>query len=55
MIRSYNCIIARRKSQLDALEPVEKEQIPQGIKALGSHLFTVEKFTASGEHEKYKS
>jgi len=28
--------------ELDALEPVKKEQVPQGIKVLGSHLFTME-------------
>jgi hypothetical protein len=46
--------------ELDALEPLKRGplkrgDIPQGIKALGTHLFTVEKFTASGEHEKFKS
>jgi hypothetical protein len=41
--------------ELRALEPVEKKKIPKGIKPLGCHLFTVEKFDASGQHEKYKS
>jgi hypothetical protein len=41
--------------ELDALEPLKREAIPQGVKALGTHLFTVEKFTASGELEKFKS
>jgi hypothetical protein len=41
--------------ELDALEPLKREALPQGIKALGMHLFTIEKFTASGEHEKFKS
>jgi hypothetical protein len=41
--------------ELDALEPLKKEALPQGIKALGTHLFTIEKFTASGEPEKFKS
>jgi hypothetical protein len=40
---------------LKALEPVDKGEIPEGIKPLGCHLFTVEKFDASGQHEKYKS
>jgi hypothetical protein len=41
--------------ELNALEPVEKTDIPLGIKPLGCHLFTVQKFDASGEHDKYKS
>jgi hypothetical protein len=41
--------------ELEALEPVERLQIPANVKALGLHLFTVEKFTAPGEHEKFKS
>jgi len=41
--------------ELKALQPVEKGEIPEGIKPLGCHLFTVEKFDASGQHEKYKS
>ncbi len=41
--------------ELQALEPVEKADIPPGTKALGCHLFMVEKFTASGEHDMYKS
>jgi hypothetical protein len=40
---------------LKALEPVDRGEIPEGIKPLGCHLFTVEKFDASGQHEKYKS
>jgi hypothetical protein len=34
---------------------VERKDIPLGIKPLGCHLFTVQKFDASGEHDKYKS
>jgi len=34
--------------ELQALEPEDKEKIPEGIKPLGCHLFTVEKFDASG-------
>jgi hypothetical protein len=41
--------------ELNALEPVEKTDIPPGIKPFGCHLFTVQKFDASGEHDKYKS
>jgi hypothetical protein len=41
--------------ELKALQPVDKGEIPEGIKPLGCHLFTVEKFDASGQHEKYKS
>jgi hypothetical protein len=41
--------------ELQALQPVEKAGIPANVKPLGSHLFTVEKFTATGQHDKYKS
>jgi hypothetical protein len=41
--------------ELKALEPVEKRNIPPGLKPLGCHLFTVQKFDASGAHDKYKS
>jgi predicted small secreted protein len=41
--------------ELQALEPVDKEKIPKGIKPLGCRLFMAEKFDASGQHEKYKS
>jgi len=34
---------------------VDRKEIPEGIKPLGCHLFTVEKFDASRQHEKYKS
>lgn len=34
--------------ELQALEPVEKGKIRPGIKALGCHLFMVEKFTVGG-------
>jgi hypothetical protein len=34
---------------------VEKVSLPEGVKALGSHLFTVEKFMADGQHDKFKS
>jgi NADH:ubiquinone oxidoreductase subunit F (NADH-binding) len=40
--------------ELQALELVEKEKIPPGIKALGCHLFMVKKFIVNGEHDKYK-
>ncbi len=38
-----------------ALQTVKREEVPKGINALGAHLFTVEKFDANGEHEKFKS
>jgi hypothetical protein len=41
--------------ELKALEPVEKRNIPPGLKPLGCHLFTVQKYDASGGHDKYKS
>jgi hypothetical protein len=41
--------------ELKALEPVDRKEIPEGIKPLDCHLFTMEKFDASGQHEKYKS
>ncbi len=41
--------------ELQALQPVEKSEIPANVKPLGSHLFTVEKFLATGQHDKYKS
>jgi hypothetical protein len=41
--------------ELQALQPVERKDLPEGVKALGSHLFTVEKFTADGQHNKFKS
>ena len=34
--------------ELQPLEPVDRKEIPEGIKPLGCHLFTVEKFDASG-------
>ena len=37
--------------ELDALEPVTEEELGDN-KAHGSHLFTVEKFLANGEHDK---
>ena len=37
------------------MEPIKKKDIPEGFKALGTHLFTVEKFTADGTHDKFKS
>jgi hypothetical protein len=37
--------------ELQALEPVEKEKISQEMKPLGYHLFMVQKFNATGEHE----
>ncbi len=41
--------------ELDAVEPVKKKDFPEGFKALRMHLFTVEKFTADGVHDKFKS
>jgi hypothetical protein len=41
--------------ELQALEWVETRNIPPGIKPLGCHLFTVQEFDVSGEHDKYKS
>ena len=41
--------------ELEAMEPVRKEEIPKGYKAHNTQLFTVEKFTANGKHDKYKS
>ena len=39
---------------LQALEPVYKEDIGN-TDVHNSHLFTVEKFTADGTHDKFKS
>jgi hypothetical protein len=41
--------------ELQALEPVERTDLPRNVKALGSHLFTAEKFMADGQHDKFKS
>jgi hypothetical protein len=41
--------------ELQALEPVERTDLPKGVKVLGSHLFMVEKFMADGQHDKFKS
>ena len=40
---------------LKALEPIRKCEIVRGIKPLGTHLFTIEKFKADGSHDKFKS
>jgi hypothetical protein len=40
---------------LKAVEPVKKEEIPMGISAFNTHLFTVEKFKADGTRDKFKS
>jgi hypothetical protein len=40
---------------LKAVDVIEKENIPKGFKAHNTHLFTVQKFLANGEHDKYKS
>jgi hypothetical protein len=40
---------------LKAVEPVKKEEIPAGIPAFSTHLFTVEKFKADGTRDKFKS
>lgn len=44
-----------KKPDLEAMELVKKEDIPEGCQAHNTHLFTVEKFTADGKHDKYKS
>jgi hypothetical protein len=41
--------------ELKAVEVGTKENIPAGIPAFNSHLFTIEKFKADGLHDKYKS
>jgi hypothetical protein len=41
--------------ELKVVEVVRKEDIPVGIPAFNSHLFTIEKFKADGSHDKYKS
>jgi hypothetical protein len=41
--------------RVKGIESGAKKETPKGIKALGAHFFTVEKFTANGEHEKFKS
>ena len=40
---------------LQAMEPIRKEEIPAGFKAHNTHLFTVEKIRADGSHDKYKN
>jgi hypothetical protein len=40
---------------LKAVEPVKREDIPQGIPTFNTHLFTVEKFKADGTRDKLKS
>jgi hypothetical protein len=40
---------------LKVMEPVKKEEISAGYTAHNTHLFMVEKFTADGKHDKYKS
>jgi hypothetical protein len=40
---------------LKAVEAIKRENIPKGFKAHNTHLFTVQKFLANGEHDKYKS
>jgi len=42
-------------NDLKAVEVVMKEDIPEGVKAHNTHLFTVEKFLADGRHDKYIS
>jgi hypothetical protein len=39
---------------LGAMEVVHKEDIPEDLKAHYTHLFTVDKFTADGKHDKCK-
>jgi hypothetical protein len=40
---------------LKAVQVVKREDIPKGIPAFGTHLFTVEKFKADGSTDKFKS
>jgi hypothetical protein len=40
---------------LKAVDVIKRENIPKGFKAHNTHLFTVQKFLANGEHDKYKS
>jgi hypothetical protein len=40
---------------LKAVDVIKREYIPRGFKAHNTHLFTVQKFLANGEHDKYKS
>jgi hypothetical protein len=40
---------------LKAVEPVKREDIPQGIPTFNTHLVTVEKFKADGMRDKFKS
>jgi hypothetical protein len=44
-----------RCSKTCKLEQVEKKDIPRNVRALGSHLFTVEKFTVTRDHNKIRS
>lgn len=37
------------------MEPVRREEIPEGFKLHDTHLFMIKKFTADGHHDKYKS
>jgi hypothetical protein len=41
--------------ELDAMEPIRKEDIPKGYKAHNTHLFPVENVMADGKHDKFKS
>lgn len=41
--------------ECEALDPMRKEHIPQGIVPLSMHLFTIEKFKVDGTHVKFKS
>ena len=42
-------------NDLKAIEAVKKENIPEGFRVHNTHLVTVEKFLANGEHNKFKS
>ncbi len=42
-------------TELKALQPVKIEEVPKGTKVLHSHIFVVEKLTATGEHDKMKA
>jgi hypothetical protein len=47
--------IKQEFEELQVLELVEKIDNPRNMKPLGSHLFTIKKFTATGDHDKFKS
>jgi hypothetical protein len=52
MIRSEEL---QSKGRRQAMEPVRKEEIPKEYIAHNTHCITIEKFTADGRHDKFKS